>query len=397
MSESATPPPLPAGIRDDGRPVLTVVLSAVLGLFIFCGAVSLLSAAQMLLLDRRDLEVADGLLTLLLILTSILTYCLLGFFPEIPKRWFLPLCLFAPAVPIAILPLLVYFHAHISWIQLGVAATHVLLGLIILRKLRGKAPLAWPLVPADRVQRRRFSWRNLAAVVLAPVLVLLPLAFIYCLFSAKLALEHFTDGFALLRPGGITMQVREYVRDDDGRKITLVPMSHVGETEFYQEIAASFPDDSVVLMEGVSDRGNLMDVHSDYSNMAKTVGGVEQVKVFKPRGRLIPADVDMSTFSPVSKELLKTALLVHSKGVTAETLPYLMKPAKPGMEKVLLDDILTKRNHHLLGVIREWLPQAETIIIPWGAAHMPEIAREIQKMGFRQAGTHDYTAIRFGS
>jgi len=396
MSDPVIPPPLSGGAPEAGRPVLAIVLSLMLGFFLFCGVVALVSAAESLLLGRRDLELVDGLLTLLLMLAGILTYCLLGFFPEVPKRWFVPLCLFAPAVPIVILPLLVYFHAYTSWIDLGVAVVHLLLGLVILRRMRGKTSPVWPLVPAEKLVRRRFSWANLAGVALAPVLVLIPVAVLYCAFSAKLALEHFTDGFALLRPGGITMQVREYVRDD-GRKITLVPMSHVGETDFYQDVAASFPDDAVVLMEGVSDQGNLLDVHSNYSNMAESVGGVEQVKVFKPRGRIVPADVDMSTFSPASLELLKTVLMVHTKGVTAETLPYLMKPAKPGLEKELLDDILTKRNHHLLGVIREWLPQAQTIVVPWGAAHMAEIAREIQKLGFRHVATREYTAIRFGS
>ncbi len=396
MSDATTPPPLSEREPAPGRPVLAIVLSVVLGFFIVCGGVSFVSAVENLVLHQRHLELADGLLTLLLMLTGVLTYCLLGFFPEIPKRWFVPLCLFAPAVPIAILPLLIYFHAYTSWIDLGVATVHLLLGLFILRRLREKPSPAWPLVPAAELVRRKFSWANLAGVALAPVLLLLPVALLYCAFSAKLALEHFTDGFARLHPGGITMQVREYVRDD-GRKITLVPMSHVGETEFYQDVAASFPDDAVVLMEGVSDNGHLLDVHSNYSRMADSIGGVEQVKVFKPRGHIVPADVDMSTFSPASLEMLKKVLMLHAKGVTAETLPFLMKPTPPGLEKELLDDILTKRNHHLLGVIQEWLPQAQTIIVPWGAAHMAETAREIQKMGFRQVSTRDYTAIRFGS
>ncbi|MEO5716584.1 MAG: hypothetical protein ABIT37_24105 [Luteolibacter sp.] len=396
MPDPVIPPPFSGEPPKAGRPVLAIVLSLMLGFFLLCGVVALVSAAETLLLHRRDLELADGLLTLLLMLTGVLTYCLLGFFPEIPKRWFVPVCLFAPAVPIAILPLLIYFHAYTSWIDLGVAAVHLLLGLWVLRKLRGKASPVWPLVPAEKLVRRKFSWANLAGVALVPVLVLLPVALLYCAFSAKLALEHFTDGFARLHPRGITMQVRDYVRDD-GRKITLVPMSHVGETDFYQDVAASFPDDAVVLMEGVSDTEHLLDVHSNYSRMADSVGGVEQVKVFKPRGHLVPADVDMSTFSPASLEMLKTVLMLHAKGVTQETLPYLMKPTPPGLEKELLDDILTKRNHHLLSVIQEWLPQARTIIVPWGAAHMAETAREIQKLGFRQVGTREYTAIRFGS
>lgn len=85
------------------------------------------------------------------------------------------------------------------------------------------------------------------------------------------------------------------------------------------------------------------------------------------------------------------------KGVTAETLPILMKPLPPELLQELMNDILTKRNQHLLGMIREWLPQAQTIIVPWGAAHMTGIAREIEKLGFHQVGSRDYTAIGFGS
>jgi hypothetical protein len=129
--------------------------------------------------------------------------------------------------------------------------------------------------------------------------------------------------------------------------------------------------------------------------MAATVGGVEQAKAFKPKGQLIHADVDISAFSPATLELLKTAMLIHSKGVTAETLPILMKPTTPGLEEQLMEDILTKRNHHLLGVIRERLPTSDDIIVPWGAAHMPEIARELVKEGFRMTETRDFMAIRF--
>jgi hypothetical protein len=43
------------------------------------------------------------------------------------------------------------------------------------------------------------------------------------------------------------------------------------------------------------------------------------------------------------------------------------------------------------------LSETENIVVPWGAAHMPEIAREIQKEGFRLAEAKDYKVIKFGS
>ena len=74
-----------------------------------------------------------------------------------------------------------------------------------------------------------------------------------------------------------------------------------------------------------------------------------------------------------------------------------LKPMPPSWEKELRDDLLTKRNRHLLDVLQQRLPTAEIIVVPWGAAHLPEIHREIHKLGFRVVETKDYVAIRFGS
>ena len=42
-------------------------------------------------------------------------------------------------------------------------------------------------------------------------------------------------------------------------------------------------------------------------------------------------------------------------------------------------------------------PETEHIIVPWGVAHMPGIAKEIQKAGFRLEETKEYVVIRFRS
>ncbi|MGL4399175.1 MAG: hypothetical protein ACRCXD_04860 [Luteolibacter sp.] len=400
MIPASHPPPLPrassAAAAASGSPVLAGVLSCFLVLFPGSGVISLLDHSLLLGLQRTDLSVFSGILFLLTLLTGVLVYGLLGFAPGVPKRVFMPLCGFIPVVYIGVLPLLVWFSERAMLILWGVSLAQVLLGIAVIVRLQGGMKFRWPLVPAGALVDRRFSLGNLAGVVAAGIFGIVPALVAYAGFTAMVLVKHFSDGFVKLRPAGLSMQVRKYVRDD-GRKITLVPMSHVGEAEFYQSLAASFPADSVILLEGVSDRENLAEVHSDYSIMAATVGGVEQTKVFKPKGELVHADVDISSFSPATVDLLKTAMLLHSKGVTAETLPILMKPAAPGLEKQLLEDILTKRNHHLLGVIRERLPTSENIIVPWGAAHMPEIAREIEKDGFRVKETEDFMAIRFGS
>lgn len=345
---------------------------------------------------RQDLAVTAGLTSLLMFLFGILIYLMMALLPRIPKRFFLPLSLYLPVAGIGIFPLLIYFTEHALPIVCAVSFGQVVLGVVLIRKAQGGLKFQWPVFPESRLKPRNFRWGNLAGMLLAATLIIIPALALYSAFSAKLALAHFTDGFVKLGPSGISMQVRKYTRDD-GKTITLMPMSHVGEIEFYQNLSATFPDESVVLMEGVTDSSQTMNTHSNYSKMADAIGGVEQVKVFKPRGEIVNADVDISSFSPATRELLKTAMLLHAKGVTAETLPILMQPTPPGLEKQLIDDILTKRNQHLLGVLRERLPSSTHIVVPWGAAHMPEIAREILKLGFRQTETEDFLAIRFGS
>jgi hypothetical protein len=396
MVTATTPPPLPASASNPARPVLTAVLSLALLIFLSSGFISFFSDTLLLGLNRQDLAVTAALGSLVVLLTGFVLLCLMALIPGVPKRYFLPISLFLPVMTIAILPVLVYFKEHTLLIAWGLSLGQVMLGLFIVHRLHGGIKFCWPLFPERQLAGKNFSWGNLIGVVMMGLLLVLPALVLYTAFSAKLAVEHFTDGFVAVRPSGISMQVRNYVRND-GKKIMLVPMSHVGESEFYEDLAASFPPNSVILMEGVTDTTQLVNTHSDYSKMAGALGGVEQTKAFKPKGEIVAADMDMSQFSPATLDLLKTAMLLHAKGVTPETLPILMKPTPPGLENQLMDDILTKRNHHLLGVIQERLPTAEILVVPWGAAHMPEIHREIQKLGFHVVDTKEYVAIRFGS
>jgi len=376
---------------------VAALLSLILLVFSGTAALTFLSDSLFLLFKFQDLAEPAALLSMLMLLAGFLACLLVAIFPGIPKRVFLPVGLYIPVVGIGVLPLFVHFYEHAALVAWLVSLGQVLLAGFIIHRLHGGLRARWPLFPERLLAHRAFSWGNLAAVTLAGLLLLLPALVLYTAFSAKLAIEHFTDGFVIVRPEGICMRVRSYIRDDDGRKITLVPMSHVGETEFYHSLSASFPADAVILMEGVTDDAEIITTRMDYSKMAAAIGGVEQTRVFKPRGRLVAADVDMSSFSPATINLLKTTMLIHSKGVTSETLPLLMQPTPPELREQLMEDILTKRNRHLLEVIRERLPTSENIVVPWGAAHMPEVAREIRKMGFRLVDTREFKAFRFGS
>jgi hypothetical protein len=115
------------------------------------------------------------------------------------------------------------------------------------------------------------------------------------------------------------------------------------------------------------------------------------------QGELVRADVDVSDFSSNTIVLLNLVSLIHSEGVNVHTLSLMMGyTPSPDVEQQLLDDLLLGRNRHVLGVLRERLPAADNFVIPWGAAHMPGLASEIQKAGFHLVESREFVAIRFG-
>jgi hypothetical protein len=221
---------------------------------------------------------------------------------------------------------------------------------------------------------------------------------LYLVLCAALAVNHFSEGFLALRPGGLSVQVRKYTRAD-GKTIQLFPMSHVGESDFYRKVAQSFPTNSIILMEGVTDEKNLLTNKITYKRMAISLGLAEQHEAFNPtQGEMVRADVDVEQFTTNTIGLLNLAMLIHSKGLNAETLLEMLRfSPSPHYEEDLLDDLLRKRNRHLLEELQTRLSETEHIIVPWGAAHMPEIAAKIQKAGFRLVETRDYLVIQFGS
>ena len=393
------PPPLPVPARNHSslRPVISVLLSLCLGLFLADAVVSLADDSLNLLFGSHPLSLIRGIFCILSMLLAIVVYGLMGITPMIPKRLFLPLTLFYLVAEVIALPAMIYFYHRLSLVVWLISAGQVFLGLGILYWLRGGLKLRWLLVTEDQVGTRGFGWVNLITFLLLNVFLLLPALVAYLGLCAVLAVGHFSDGFLAVRPSGLTVQVRKYVRND-GRTIQLVPMAHVGDSGFYQKLTQSFPTNAIILMEGVTDEHNRLTNKISYQRMATKLGLSEQHEKFTPpRNQTVRADVDVDQFSTNTIDLLNLVMRIHKEGLTPKNLLILMQyPTPPGTEYQLFDDLLTKRNAHLLDKIRDQLPLSETLLVPWGAAHMPGLAKEIQKTGFRLDATEDYTVIQFG-
>lgn len=397
---SPRPPLLPPPVHKSpaGRQMLGLLLNVCFGLFLADAVISLADDTSAVFFGMHPLMVIREVVFLFTILAALVVYVLMGFIPMIPKRVFLPVTLFNPAAALSSLLLMIYFYRQMDWVAWGISVGQVLFALGLLFWLQGGMRFRWPLVDQRWLSGRGFSWRNLLGFALANGFVLLPGVLVYLALCVSLAVGHFSDGFVALRPGGLMVQTRKYTRAD-GKTIQLVPMSHIGDAGFYRQLMQSFPTNATVLMEGVTDDQNLLTNHITYKRAATKLGLAEQQKEFKPTTvRMVPADVDVSVFTSNTISMLNLVMLVHAKGMTPENVQQLMqyKP-RPGYEVELFNDLLHKRNLHLLGEIEAQLPEADVLIVPWGAAHMPEIAREIQKSGFHLNETQEVTAIRFGA
>jgi hypothetical protein len=394
------PPPLlveSGGKRSGARQFLAVLLTLCLGIFLADGFVSFADKSLVLFLNHHALVGVRAVTLFLTIILGLATYGAMGLTTSIPKRLFLPVTLFNPAAGLLLIVLAIYFYDRMALIRWIVSLCEVALGVAILAVLQGGLKLRWPLVRQAQLQPGRFSWLNLSVFGLMNLFVLLPGTIAYLIVCGSLALNHFTQGFVSLRPSGLTVQARNYVRND-GKRIELFPMAHIGDADFYRRVSESFPTNSVVLTEGVSDSQNLLTNRLTYKRPAKSLGLTEQQREFRPaRGKLVRADVDIAEFNTNTIAFLNLMTPFYSKGITVELLTKLMNYVPPpDFEKQLWDDILTKRNQHLLKIIESRLTLSDTIVVPWGAAHMPGLAKQIEKMGFHQEESRDYVVIRFG-
>ena len=376
---------------------MTVVLSVALGLVLASTVLSALDGTFALFLGSYALTLLDGILLFLGLLAMALVYGLMALTPAIPKRIFMLLALVLVGPGLIALPAAIFCYQRLQWIDWVASCGQVAAAVLILRWARGTWKPRWPLVAEKHLGARGFSWPNLLLFVALNIFVLAPVVAGYVAGCASLAVSHFTNGFVALRPVGVVMQARKYVRND-GRTVVLFPMSHIAESDFYRSVAQSVSSNSVVLLEGVTDNNHLLTNHITYKKAAKALHLSEQHEDFTiTQGTLVRADVDVKEFSTNTIAILNLVTLVHSEGVNADTMSQLLQFApSEDIQQQLFDDLLRKRNQHVLKELFDRLPEADDFIIPWGAAHMAGISREIEKAGFRLVSTRDFVSIRFG-
>jgi hypothetical protein len=382
------------------RRAAACVLAAYLVLFFadgFCSVVddSLIGFAGIVRFSGFREGVADAcfLASLAVLFLSFLT-------PLLPRRFLYPPIAFAVLCAL-VFPLL--RQPLPEWLERGLAAFQLVLALGMLAWVwKGLHPAPF----SERIVGRRiFSWRHLLLSGAALVVLLLPALGVWCLSAGARQMEQMDGGFMLFHWNRLEMKTKKYVRDD-GKEIDLVPMIHIGEGGFYARVAASFPPDTVVLTEGVTDQARLAP-RLDYTPVAKAMGLSSQMEEFQTlqkqsRAEIRPADVDYADFSPATREMIGLVSRFAEHPDAAHYIAFVQEwrrreDADPGMQDRFFQEILLSRNAHVLKETETALKTTGRVVLPWGALHMPGLEKGILKMGFRPSETHSLDAIRYGT
>jgi hypothetical protein len=346
---------------------------------------------------------------------SLVLYAFLGIDRRLPKRVFLPLTLYVFWSALALWPL----SAVISRESLGLiaAAAQLLLGGIAVLLMRSSG--GEPLLSAAQFRASLFSWRNTLSFA-AVHLLLLPFLLIYTsLAMTSYYLEQQTAGFLRLSPVGIYMSERSYHRDD--KVVRLAGMMHIGNEDYYQDMVASLSTDgAIILAEGVTDHDKLLVNQFNYSKLAGAIGLSSQHKM-RISGNLIDlnrleemdpdargqgkpdiagADIDVSQFHPQTiaflNELGRT--LFGDKPLLeglAEYNAWVNENMTPEWIAGVMTDILDKRNALVIDNMVRSLEYYDTVIIPWGAMHMPAIEAAVLKLGFAPGDERERLSVDF--
>jgi hypothetical protein len=401
---------------------MRVFANLFLVLFIADGGVSLLDELVSLLSPVAFLSGARNVLAEYVIVMAVLVYFCLGIDRRLPKRVFLPLILFLFWCPLSVW----FFPALAGNRTYGLLTAGAQVALVLLPlSCFGKAGSRSLTMPPAMFDAPLFSLKN-TMVFGAANLFVIPLALVMLvLYTANSYMAGYTSGFMRIAPGGLYMTDRVYRRDN--RTIRLASMIHVGEKEYYDELAGSVsPGRTIVLAEGVTDDKNLLRNRLDYGRLAGFLGLTTQEKLLF-RGKLIGpealdepqatcrgmgekeragppdilrADVDISSFRPPTILLLNTLgnHLQESHSLVKGFLAiktWAEKNITLEMHGVIMDDILHRRNREVIRYLGKALDRYDTVVIPWGTMHMKEIEEEVLKRGYKLQEERERVSIDF--
>jgi hypothetical protein len=351
----------------------------------------------------------------IVIALSMVFFACLGIDRRLPKRIFLPLTIYISWCALAMWPL----SGVIARDSLPLISSvgQLLLGGFAISLLRGLG--GHNLLTREHFQTPMFSLGNTLGFT-AINLLLLPFVVVYTgLASTSYYLEQQTAGFLRLSPVGIYMSERSYHLDD--KVVRLAGMMHIGKKEYYEDLAASMSaKGTIILAEGVTDQDGLLETQFDYGELAGIIGLTSQEKMNldanlvdldgldemgqkvgeQEKPDIALADIDLNRFDPKTVEFLNALgrALFGGKPLLeglAEYNVWVNEHMTPEGVAGVMADILDKRNAVVIDSLVRSLVHYDTIIVPWGAMHMPAIEEAVLGHGFEQGAVRERLSLDF--
>jgi hypothetical protein len=361
------------------------LLNLYLGLFLADCGLSVLDELGVALSGRHLLGWARNPVAMLTVLGALPAYGLVVLFRPVPRWVFAPLAVTPLAIMLLGLPLAYW----LGWERYGMAqvtAAQTGLGLLAVWLLRRRTGRLW--LVAEDLPGPLFTLGASLRMVAFTLLLLLPASTLAFVGLCERCLDRFTGGFVQVRWQGVELVERRYVQDDS--EVRLVGMMHIGDHEAYEALVATFDQPEVlVLAEGVTDEQSLLGGQMHYEAVAEKAGLATQQRLesYRPGLRIRHADVDMSEMSESTQDTLRlTTRLFGDDGLDPQALMELMNMSAETSAEVqerFWRDVIDLRNEVLLGHLRAVVDEEAVVVVPWGAAHLPEIEQALFAMGYR--------------
>lgn len=351
-------------------------------LFIVEGIVSLVNAMTGRLLGIQPLSIFQGMIAPIVFVLSFALYFIMGGTRGFPKRFLLPMILISIWAGLFFaLPVPMYLGIHNTELLLSIVQPCLAIGAIVI--LRRSSDNKYWLYDRSAFEQFVFRWKRFFGFAVVNVIVIIPLIGVYLVLSVGAGISHLSHGFVHLGFRGISVEARTYLYE--GKNVILLPTAHIAQAGFYDELVASLPvENTLVIPEGVTDKEKLLKDGLGYSKLASSLDLEAQnnQSIVADRDKKF-CDVDISDFSKETIACLRSVagvLQQWSRGNREMALLQMVSIQEPD-SKLLLRDVLELRNQRVNQCISDYLQAYDNIVVPWGAAHMPGIERNILASG----------------
>ncbi len=245
--------------------------------------------------------------------------------------------------------------------------------------------------------------------------VSLAIAFVFLIgIGLRDKIEAETGGYLTFSRAGVSVTEKTLAKGD--KSVRLIGMVHIGDDDFYKNLFASFPPDSLVLAEGVSDRTGRMTGSMTYDGVARVLGLSSQVEVQSQwieksvrdmqadptdvprRAPIMSGDIDMSDFSDLTIGFLRDTAEVYgapNMSKAYERMVVMNERYTEEQASAAFTEVIEKRNTHVLNTLDEQIKTRDSIVIPWGAQHMPGLEKGLLTRGFKITAEQTRLVISF--